>query len=337
MHEELLQTISSLGHMSLEKFYSAFDAIQLRRNQDKDVDLHEIRRRSIRFLDALGHCEFDFDKRRVFACPPVLVRLPSSGLPQAVLAGARTDLIMKKLKEFEKCNSGDVFLRIIPQIGLDYLLPSAIIVEALSFEHLQNLSQYSKIASCLDQPASWSLVNFSCGLEDIFETLSFETRDDRNWEDNKETFSYENLRFSKYESRKDPIKLVSYINRINQQRFHLFWDNNRAAEVDRDWGRYILLSKFGRRALLYDKHRHILAVPSSVPLPRLLSRAAALCSGIAPEHAYLSGRSNQGLPEGQSMDVYRSISPPIAQIIAMKLSQELINYKIVANDNGVIA
>jgi len=160
MYEELLQTVSSLGQMSLEKFYSAFDAIQLRRNQDQDVDLHEIRRRSIRSLDALGHCEFDFDKRYVFACPPALVRLPSSGLPQAVLAGARTDLIIKKLKEFEKCNSGDVFLRIIPQISLEYLLPSAIIVEALSLDHLRNLSQYSGIAPCLDQPASWSLVNF---------------------------------------------------------------------------------------------------------------------------------------------------------------------------------
>lgn len=335
MPEQLLQSIGTLGRMSLEKFYSIFDAIQLRIRPDSEVNLQDIRRRSIRFLDALGHCEFDFDKRQVFARPPIFVTLPTSGLPKSVLTGTRTPRILSKLKEFEKCNSEDVSLINVQQVSHDYLIPSAIIIEAVNYQLLHDISQVAGINCNLTQPASWSLVNFSAEIYFVRDSLNFEIYRDLNWY--KETFSTETLKFSKFRGRQNTSELISYINPISQQRYHLLWDGNNAAEVDRDWGRYIILANHGKNILLYDERRHVLAVPSTVPLPRILGRAAALCSGLAPEHANLAEASTKvGLPKNHFVDVYYSIPPVIARIIAKKLSQDLIRYNIVTSEKGVI-
>lgn len=335
MPERLLHAISSLGEMSLDEFYSIFDAIQSQRVPDQEINLQEIRRSSIRFLDALGHCEFDFDKRKVFACPPALVRLPSSGFPSAVLAGARTPAMIRKIEEFVSDNKDYVCRFIIPQTNHQYLLPSAIIIEAINIKYLQSISQIAGLNHSLAIPASWSLANFSLGIKDIIETVSYRVRDDLNW--NKEIFSVETLKFSRYCGGTTTNRLVSYINPINQQRYHLIWDGQKAAEVDRDWGRYIILAKHGMQILLYDDRLHILAVPSTVPLPRFLGRSAVLCSGLTPEHMILGNNLMTGVPTGHPMDVYYSIPPSIACLIAEKLSQDLIRHKIITHENGVIA
>jgi hypothetical protein len=81
--ELLLQTISTRSRMGLDYFNDAFNTlIQLQEISSREEDLNYLRRKTVRFLDSLGHCEFDFDRRQVFACPPVLVTLPTYGLPQ---------------------------------------------------------------------------------------------------------------------------------------------------------------------------------------------------------------------------------------------------------------
>ena len=334
MPELLLYTISSIGHMSLENFYSAFDSIQLQRMPEMEINLHEIRRSSIRFLDAMGHCEFDFEKRQVFVCPPTLVKLPISGLPNAVLTGARTPSLIQGLEDFKAHNKDAVFISKISQVGIEYLLPDTIIVEAINFSYLEDISDAAGIKSSLAEPASWSLANFSLGIEELINGLLFEIRDDLNWA--KKFFSSETLRFSKFSCRKNIHELISYSNPVNQQWCHLIWDGQKAAKVDRDWGRYIVLLKHNRNVLLYDERRHHLAVPATVPLPRFLGRAAALCSGLAPESARLGANTRSGLPAGHPVDVYSSVPPLIAGLIAAKLSQDLIRCNIVSDENGVI-
>jgi len=190
------------------------------------------------------------------------------------------------------------------------------------------------IDASLTQPASWTLSNFSPTLEDIVNSMIFKGRDTLNWY--KEYFSPSTLRFSKFQSREIDLELVSYTNPFNQQKCHLIWDGPNAAMVDRDWGRYIVLSRYRLRVLLYDERRHCLAVPATVPLPRFLGRAAALCSGLAPRRAILVSNPLAGLPARHPVDIYHSVPPVIASIIASKLSQDLIRCSIVTDENGVI-
>ena len=333
--ELLLQTISTRSRIGLDYFKDAFNTlIQLQEISSREEDLNYLRRKTIRFLDSLGHCEFDFDRRQVFACPPVLVTLPTYGLPVAVLTGARSATIVQKIKDFVKSNRDSLSYSIEPQRSEHPLLPSALYIEAVNHDYLQKVAQTAQIGHRLNQPAAWTLVNFSAGLGDIRNNLSYENMADLNWK--KRAFSIESLKFSWIYNTENLQGLVEYTNLVNQQRLHWIWDGNQAAEVDRDWGRYLILASEGMDVLLYDERRYLLAVPSTVPLPRFLARAATLCSGLAPALAKIGEDAIGGLPAGHTVDIYTAVPSSIALMISEKLSQNIIHHDIVIENSGVI-
>ncbi len=334
--ELLLQTISTRSRMGLDYFNDAFNTlIQLQEISNREEDLNYLRRKTIRFLDSLGHCEFDFDRRQVFACPPVLVTLPTYGLPVAVLTGARSATIVQKIKGFAKSNRDSISYSIEPQRSEHPLLPSALYIEAVNYDYLQEVAQTAQIGHHLNQPAAWTLVNFSVGLGDIRNNLSYENRADLNW-DKKRTFSIESLKFSWIYNTENLQGLVEYTNPVNQRRLHWIWEGNQTSEVDRDWGRYLILAAEGVDVLLYDDKRYLLGVPSTVPLPRFLARAATLCSGLAPESAKIGKDAIGGLSAGHTVDIYTAVPSSIALMISEKLSQNIIHHDIVIENSGVI-
>jgi len=336
--ELLLQAISTSGRMSMDKFNAAFDALcQLPGISAREVDLNHVRRQTIRYLDSLGHCEFDFDSdsRHVFACPPALVALPPYGLPKAVLTGARTPSMVRKMKNFVKGNRNSVSYSSKLQRSEHPLLPPAIYIEAVDHDHLRKVAQAAQIGCHLTAPAAWSLVNFSAGIENVRHNLSYEDRADLDWL--KRTFSANTLTFSKSHNTENVQGLVEYTNPKSQQKLHWIWDSNRAAEVDRDWGRYMILADEGVDVLLYDERRHQLAVPAYVPLPRFLARAATLCTGLAPAPARMGEQSVEGVSAGHPVDIYCAVPPPVATMISEKLSQNLIDHSTVPDSHGVIS
>jgi hypothetical protein len=334
--ELLLQTISTRSRMGLDYFNDAFNTlIQLQEISSREEDLNYLRRKTIRFLDSLGHCEFDFDSRHVFACPPVIVTLPTYGLPVAVLTGARSATIVQKIKGFAKNNRDSISYSIEPQRSEHPLLPSALYIEAVNYDYLREAAQTAQIGHHLNQPAAWTLVNFSAGLGDIRNNLSYENRADLNWK--KRAFSIESLKFSWIYNTENLQGLVEYTNPVNQQRLHWIWDGNQAAEVDRDWGRYLIIASEGMDVLLYDERRYLLAAPATVPLPHFLARAATLCSGLAPASAKIGEDAIGGLPAGHPVDIYSAVPPAIALMISKKLSQNLIQYDIIPDSSGVIS
>lgn len=327
MSELLLQTISTLGKISIGKFDEVFNIVcQLAGFPGGDVDFYHIRRQTIRFLDSLGHCEFDFDRRYVFACPPALVTIPASGLPKAILTGARIPLMIQKMKDFIRNNRELISFNVEHHKAGPLLLPSSIYIEAVDHEYLQKAAQAAEINYQLETPAAWSLVNFSGEIKNIIENLRYENEVDLNWD--KQTFSTENLTFSKNDNYGETEGLVSYINPINQQRLHWIWEDNLASEVDRDWGRYVILSKKGINIIIYDHRHHRLVVPSTVPLPRFLARAATLCTGLAPVPVRLGEKSIGGIPAHHPVDIYDAVPPSVVHMISRKLSQELIYHNV---------
>jgi len=322
--------------MSLDDFNAAFNIlIQQQEISSGEEDLNFLRRKTIRFLDSLGHCEFDFDRRQVFACPPMLVTLPTYGLPIAILTGARSEKIVQRIKDFVKNNRDSLSYSIESHRNEYSLLPSAIYIEAVSPDHIREVAQNGQIGHYLDQPAAWSLVNFSAGFEDIKNGLLFEEKSDLNWE--KHTFSTKLLKFSWSHNIDRSHGLVEYISPVDQQRLHFIWNDHQAAEVDdRDWGRYLILAAEEIDVMLYDDRRCLLAIPATVPLPRFLARAATLCSGLAPESGKIGEDAIGGLPAGHTVDIYTAVPPSIAQYISEKLSQNLLRYDINIENGEVI-
>ncbi len=336
MSDLLLQTVSTFGRMNIENFDSAFNIVyKLAGNPGGEVDLYNVKRQTIRFLDSLGHCEFDFERRQVFACPPTLISIPTCGLPKAILTGARIPSMIQKIKDFIRTNKNSISYNIeLQRVGL-LLLPSAIFIEAIDYEYLKKVAQAAQISYDFVIPAAWSLVNFSEGIEKIMKGIRYEDKGDLDW--HRRIFSTDTLTFSKSHYTEKPQGLVSYINPVSQQRLHWIWNGNSAAEVDRDWGRYIALSDKRINVILYDERRYKLAVPSTVPLPRFLARAATMCTGLAPFPAEIGAKPIGGVPAEHPIDIYKAIPPVIAQMISKKLSQELIPHNVVGDRNGVVS
>jgi hypothetical protein len=314
--EIILNTISALGKIRIEKFNDLFDTVW-NKSAISEEGFAFLRGQALRFLDALGHAEYDYDKRYLYVCSPLLILLPTSGLPRAVLTGARTTVFMKELKTIASNNRKNVSLSFQSQSFMEKLLPCAVYLEAIDKEMLKNIAGHLKINYQLDFPASWSILNFSDGVKEIEKTLKFEPYDEINWQQRE--FSKTRLTFTTAKISTGKIRLVEYTNRVTYQKMHWLWKDNSKASVNRDWGRYILLSELGVNVLYYDSQKYQLAVPLTVPLPVLIARAITLCSGLVPRMINFNDCDYL---------VYSSIDPNLANEVAGKLGQAMIEISI---------
>ncbi|KAF5066017.1 hypothetical protein DSECCO2_268160 [anaerobic digester metagenome] len=335
MSDGLLMAIASVGEMSLSKFDEAFTEICLKGAPSETADeFKNIRRKAVRLLDALGVCEFDFGRNKVFSCPPALVLLPGGGAYRAVMTGVRSPKIMEKVTAFVREHK-DVLAMTQEAQGITVLtreygplpaatLPSAVIFESLDKDVLAEMAHIGHIKASIDVPAAWGLASFSVGLHDYREHLSWDLcrSGEPTWV--KSRFSPELLKFTRGSPDEQSEGLVEYIDPVTYERRHWFWDGDRAAVVDRDWGRYLTASRAGRRVLVYDDRRQLLAVPASLPLPRFLARAATLCSGTVPTTANLGGEGAGDVPPYFPVDIYAGVPPEYMSLIASKLGQRAV-------------
>jgi hypothetical protein len=323
--------------MSLDQFNAYFDTVyrQIIAECD-DFDIRDIRNRTIRSLDALGHCEFDFDKRYVTACESAVVALPYGGVARAILTGARTDGLVKRIKTFEKDHQNEISIQqfqhyISNGAGtssemIKFPLPDAVLLEAVDVSVLNELVAFTRINRLLRYSPTFALSHFSASMDDVKESATGEIFAEPEWP--SRSFDIGRLSFVKSKSAHDKPSLMTYTSPIDQNRLHIYWNENRGYEIDRDWGRYLVLSKNNVEVVLYDKRRQALAVPSTVPLPRLLARAATLCSGMVAISTRLAGRKIGGIPQNHPIEVYSAVPYHIARMIAEKLGQELTAYKV---------
>jgi hypothetical protein len=328
MPERLLYAISTRGKMTFTNYSSTFADIYLQVYKEfpKDISFTRTKFQTLRLLDALGHCDFDRRKRYVYACQPFFILIPSFGLPRVLLTGARNHELITHIRKFAADNRNFVRCYTIPQ-RIEYaLLPPAIYLEAMTKDILENAASKVGISIKIDEPVAWRLINFSCDIHEIEKNASFVPREEPKWP--KRTFSTSDLVFSRYQSKQEEMRLVEYTNPADQQSLHFLWQGDNAAEVGRDWGRFLILNKQAKNILLYDTRRFLLAVPTSVPLPRLISRALTLCTGLAPLDRIIPGRCTETMPKNCHFNIYQSVVPSIAEVVSIKLGQTPIKYDI---------
>ena len=290
----------------------------------EDLFFMDSRQYLIRLLDSLGYCEFDFDRRTIYMCPPRLVSLPAFGLPKAVLTGARSPRLIKNLKSLAKKTKGNALITFMRQNNCYINIPPSIYIEAASTEVLNNISEELKITFDDNQPASWKLANFSSSVDEIKKSLSFENRKEPNWNDR--VFVKKNLHFLKNgENEGTGFILKEYRNPKDNQFWHWLWDGRRSAKVDRDWGRYLSLASSDSNIMIYDWGHCKMGVPITVPAPCLLARSLAMCSGAAPEIRKTPLEWTGNIPPNSLMHIYTGVIPEIAGLVSQKLGQKLIS------------
>src|SRR5262249_10329132 len=136
-------------------------------------------------------------------------------------------------------------------------------------------------------------------------------------------FDTATLRFRRAGAGRLPARLSKYQHPARGTTLFRLWQGTAFRDLEPDWARYLALKESARNVLCYDARHFRLAVPSSVPLPRLLARACALCSGYAPRPLVPAGRP-VALPSSCAYDVYLSVPPDIAAAVAAKVGQRLL-------------
>ncbi|MBL7083772.1 MAG: hypothetical protein ISS41_09105 [Candidatus Aminicenantes bacterium] len=335
MSDTLIYAMSTSGKFKLEQFNDLFRHVSLPASSESEeqIDVNK-RQQAVRILDSLGYCEFDFNSRTVYMCKPALVLLPDFGLPKALLVGARTPRLVGDIKKAVRDRLNKTVLEHVTHSGNNAAIPSAICIQATDKTIIHEVAEQAGIACDVTSPAAWKLAVMSAVLDEIKNAMIFDERTKPGW--NKRTFIKKRLMFSSISVDETGQRLTEYRHPVTKQLHHWIWNDSSVAEISRDWGRYIVLADAGCNILMYDEQQFELAVPVTVPLPCLLARAAALCSGIPPSPAISCREKIGGIPPDHPYQVYTGVPPKIAGMIASKLHQKLLNTSFAVDKKGVL-
>jgi len=319
--DRLLYAISAKRELGWASFKKTFELLCGRHLAKDDLqDMSFARYDTARGLDALGHVELDFGSTiRLYAAPPALALLPTSGLPEAILSGARSPNTIELLQAQVQKHGDALQLNVRGQKDELQRFPARVAVTAETRDDLLSLTSETGIAF-QEQPASWRILNFAGSLSDYLADIEWQRTDRLNWEEQQ--FNAELLRFSTMPFDGE-TQLIKYVHPSRQYPLHFLWRGAEAARVDPDWGRFAILSRVERNVIHYECMAGILMLPAAIPLPKLLARALCLCSGIVPR--IISGSSVAGSPINVPLfRLYVNVPPEFAQIVARKLDQMLI-------------
>lgn len=328
--DRLLYAISARQEMGWPSFKRTFGRVCVHSFAGEgSLDMSLARYETARALDALGHVEFDFSSTpRVYAARPALSLLPRSGLPIAILSGARAPQTVELLSKQVGIIGRNLSLGIGPQQHKSRCIPSRI---TLAGERVEDLSELAREAQIAFQatPASWNILHFAGSLREYLAQCEWLRREPLNWE--ARHFDTELLQFAVGQSGDGP-RLIKYVHPSRQYPVHYLWRGGEAALVDPDWGRFAALKETGRNILHYDHSSGSVVLPATIPLPKLLARGLCLCSGLAPA---LVGSAMVNSPVIAALfKVYPKVPYELAQIVAAKLDQALVtDFTLLESDN----
>jgi hypothetical protein len=313
--DELLAVISARQKLPWQAFREAFDALHTRAlhtGSGIDDGAGYIRIRSMRLLSELGHAEIlgYGGSTAICAAPTVLAALPLPGLPVACLCGSRNLRAAADLREAASNFGSSVRVITRSQPFSGGYAPAAIHIEATEAGLLGEAAKRADIPF-VDVPPAWQILQYSGSSAEYEAQLQWNSDADPVWP--RKDFDPETLTFRPRDSRTGG-RLSSFQDPVTRRQIHRLWRSGQAATVGRDWGRWLYLKDLGHPVMHFDGAAQTLSVPTTVPLPALLGRALALCTGLAP--------ARRPSPVGGSaqVDVYGGVGLAAAELLASTLN-----------------
>jgi hypothetical protein len=225
--------------MSWDAFKRIVDATCIPDSQ-LATEMRFVRNEAALIGDSLGHWEAvgTGTGRRIIVTPPVLARLPWPGPPRAVLCGARSPDTVAEIAEACDSERG-LSLATTAQLHHPYA-PTRVEVCGESEEDMIAVGRELAVRYN-PTPTAWSLADASGSIEDYLNTLTWEEREDLNWD--RREFDPDRLRLgsSAYEAEVSQLRLVTYTHPSGWDWRDWLWQNGDSADVDRSWGRYCVL------------------------------------------------------------------------------------------------
>lgn len=296
----ILQILSTKRNLKFQEFSEIVDSVE---NIEKVWELSMfqqspkyIKQTSISFYDYLGCLDYDYFLNNISINKPQFVVIPSNASVKAILIGGHSKSFVDNL--LDSCNTHGVNLEIVSQAKqLEiYYLPDLIRLTPANcknctdaWKKLQRVAEQLNIEfkiteKPIPQPqiAQFGLQDFSESIEGYKKNILANKYVERpNYEWARKVFDTNVLKFVKDTGEIDKkLSLQEYY--VRYQYTHIFWLDNKSYEVDRNWGKFLLLSEKHKRVIYYNERTQELAIPKYVQLPRLIAESIMLLSGQVP-------------------------------------------------------
>ncbi|QEC41687.1 hypothetical protein [Pseudobacter ginsenosidimutans] len=277
------------------EFYDVFENINgigLTGNEaEYSINPSRIKRISLSLYDFLGYLDYDYQSNRIVVNPPQLILIPTKQGRKTLLIGGRDKVFIDKI--ISKASRLGLVVDIYQQQEANslFLIPDTITISAsmppqtgYGVRELKTLCNELRIIFNSQEIVQFGLQEFSASIDE-YERFVFTNNEtfpeDYNWA--RKIFNPQTLRFEK-ESSIDfdtSYTLVEYKLR-EWEYYHKLWVNGKCFNVDKNWARYMAIKWAGRQVIFYDSSKQIVAIPASLPLPRLFAESVALLSGRMP-------------------------------------------------------
>jgi hypothetical protein len=322
--DNLLYVLSAWSQLTWARFREAFDELAVRSGAAADArpgtELRFRRDATRRTLHALGHIEYGAGHPgdRIYIARPCLMTLPAAGLPTAVLVGARAPATAGTIRATVRGLGNRLRFEAGVQGAPWGFAPARLAFEGNTTTDLEELAAALGV-SFAAVPTTWLSIVNAHSVSDYLAELSWESQSELTWP--REDFNPQALSFTRDHRPHDDLRLSRYQDPIRGSYHYLLWRQHERAGVDVDWARWAVLSANGIAAMRYESAALRVTLPVTVPLPAILSRAAALCSGRAPTLGHRVARS--AMPGTLT---YEAIPPDVYAALASRLGQPDIRF-----------
>tara|TARA_R110002050_G_scaffold85135_1_gene181721 strand:+ start:339 stop:3185 length:2847 start_codon:yes stop_codon:yes gene_type:complete len=324
----LVSFLTVKGKSSSKDYFEAFESVYQEMFGPEEIESHPIelsrlKRWSLNYLDYMGILDYEYSTKKIVVNPPQFLLIPTYSGRKVLLIGGRTSELMQKVKaEAEK---EGLHLNLEPQdTSLSpFILPPTVSVtgfdenDGIRIERkLRKVAEACSISFDPNKLPQFRLAEFSGNIDDYKSQLTPDERfDDSGWP--ARVFNVNQLRFipTEIQSIDKSFSLVEY--RLTEYSFkHRLWMNGHPYDINKNWGRFMILNHYKKEVIFNDRGKNIVAIPAALPLPRLISEAMTLFSGKAPKRLFLE---IQGIKTW--FNIYENIPPIFASNYFRKVGQ----------------
>ena len=248
-----------------------------------------VRDRARRWMLGLGHLE-QGESRRLSPLAPYLATLPTPGLPQAVVSGARGPRTLDELLRAAETTGASISV----ESQADRLAPARLLVTADDREVLNRLATQLEL-TYRGQSVAAAASELAPDLRQVVAHSDLFDQPEPSWQ--RRDFDPHRATFGPPgRADTDPYRLSEYTNPLDQQRIYLLWEGREARRIDRDWGRLAAACAAGRCMIQYNRPLRAVRFRATAVLPWQIMRPLILCTGQVPEMDGMEWATCLGVP-----------------------------------------
>lgn len=291
----LLKWLVAIKECDIKKYNEAFETVLHDTFEGEQLRVQERRKSSINILDYLGYVDYNYVDDKIFTLPPKLISIPTKRGRKALLIGGRDEKLINEMIEYCSKSNNLISLSVKKQSvnNLQMLIPDSILFESNSSKEFENIANYFAIE--FDE---WYLLKLKNILPTLsqYEQFTISKGSSESWEKfglEKKVFGKENLKFELVNGYDKEYSLTEC--RPSYTPEFALWINQSYYTVDKNWGKYLFINNCSEKVRGYGQGNYFakpneifcqannLAIPASLPLPKLISRIILQLSGEAPE------------------------------------------------------